>query len=45
MMRGWQSLGCALVVHLLAFGVASAGEGAVSARSDASSAVITRHSL
>jgi predicted double-glycine peptidase len=45
MMRVWQGLGCALVLHLLAFGVAPAGEGAVSARSDPSSAVITRHSL
>ena len=45
MIRGWRSLGCALVLHLLAFGAASAGEGAVSARSGPTSAVITRHSL
>jgi predicted double-glycine peptidase len=44
-MRGWRSLGCALVLHLLAFGAACAGEGAVSARNDAPSAVIKRHSL
>jgi uncharacterized protein len=46
MMRVWQSLSCALVVHLLAFGAASAGEGAVvNASSDVTSAVIKRHSL
>jgi uncharacterized protein len=45
MMRVWRSLGCALVLHLLAFGAAIAGEGAVSTRSDAASAVIRRHSL
>jgi hypothetical protein len=45
MMRVWRSFGCALVLYLLAYGAASAGEGAVNARSDATSAVITRHSL
>jgi predicted double-glycine peptidase len=45
MMRVRRSLGWALVLHLLAFGAASAGEGAVNARSDATSVVITRHSL
>jgi uncharacterized protein len=45
MMRVWRSLGCTLVLHLLPFGVASAGEGAVNARSDETSAVIRRHSL
>jgi uncharacterized protein len=45
MMRVWRSLGCALVLHLVAFGTALAGEGAVGARSDATSAVIKRHSL
>jgi predicted double-glycine peptidase len=45
MMRVWRSLGCTLVIHLLAFGAASAGEDAASARSGATSAVIKRHSL
>jgi predicted double-glycine peptidase len=45
MMRVWWSLGCILTLHLLAFGVASAGEGAVNTRNDATSAVIKRHSL
>ena len=45
MMRVWRGLGCALVLHLLAFGAVSAGEGAVSARNDATSTVIKRHSL
>jgi uncharacterized protein len=45
MMRVRRGLGCALVLHLLAFSAALAGEGAVSARSDATSAVIKRHSL
>lgn len=45
MMRSWRRLRCALVLHLLMFGTALAGEGAVSARRDATSAVIKRHSL
>ena len=45
MMRGWRSLGCALVLHLLACGAALAADGALSARSAATSAVVKRHSL
>ncbi len=44
-MRDWRWLGCALVLHLLVVGAAPAEQDAVSARSDPTSAVITRHSL
>jgi predicted double-glycine peptidase len=44
-MKVWRGLGYALVLHLLAFGAASAGEGVGSARGDATPAVIKRHSL